>query len=356
MTTDQWGQLSALMAALTWGLSLSFFRRSGESVNPLALNLFKNTVAIFFLVLAMVLLNLAAPGVGPFDLMHDIRDQPIENVMILAVSGIVGIAIADTLLFYSLNAVGVSLFVIVECAYSPVTLLFAYALLSEELQGAHFVGGALILIAIALTAGEGRTPERTTRDMLIGLGYGFLYIIFMAVGIVYCKPVFHIDGFPLLEATVIRLIAGTIALFLMMLASPRRKNLIKVFRPSRTWLFTVPGSFLGGTLAMIFWIAGFKYTDTGVAAILNQTSVIFAIIFAYLLLDERMTYRRWAAVVLAMTGVLIVSILGAEKTPRARMQEKQDVVLRDENMEMETVERFEAGTRFCEASEIAVGD
>jgi len=57
MTTDQMGQLFALLAALTWGLSLSFFRRSGESVNPLALNLFKNTVAIIFFVLALIFLN-----------------------------------------------------------------------------------------------------------------------------------------------------------------------------------------------------------------------------------------------------------------------------------------------------------
>ncbi len=323
MTTDQMGQLFALLAALTWGLSLSFFRRSGESVNPLALNLFKNTVAIIFFVLALIFLNTMQPGVHPLDLTYHFRGQPVENLMILVVSGIVGIAIADTLLFYSLNAVGVSLFVIVECAYSPVTLLFAYWLLSEELQAAHLFGGALIMVGIAITAGEGRTPDRSMRDILIGLSYGFLYIAFMAVGIVYCKPVFQIDGFPLLEATTIRLMAGTVALFFMMLASPRRKNLIKVFRPTKTWWLTIPGSFLGGTLAMWFWIAGFKYTETGVAAILNQTSVIFAIIFAYFLLGERMTYRRWAAVVLAMSGVLIMSTLSGKKLPAKPTTDKQ---------------------------------
>jgi len=105
---------------------------------------------------------------------------------------------------------------------------------------------------------------------------------------------------------VLRLIAGTVALAALSAASPRRRELFDVFRPSGTWKYTLPGALLGGFLAMVLWIAGFKYTETAVAAILNQTSVVFAAVFAAVFLKERMTGRKTASIVLALLGVLLV--------------------------------------------------
>ena len=59
---------------------------------------------------------------------------------------------------------------------------------------------------------------------------------------------------------------------------------------------------------MILWIAGFKYTYASIAAVLNQTSVIFAIILATVFLKESFSGRKYAAVVLAVMGVLLVSL------------------------------------------------
>jgi drug/metabolite transporter (DMT)-like permease len=62
--------------------------------------------------------------------------------------------------------------------------------------------------------------------------------------------------------------------------------------------------------ALLFWIAGFKYTYASLAAILNQTSVIFALILASVFLKERFTRRKLAAVVLAFAGVAIIAANG----------------------------------------------
>ena len=56
-------------------------------------------------------------------------------------------------------------------------------------------------------------------------------------------------------------------------------------------------------------MAGFKYAEkAAIAGILNQTSVIFAIILAALLLKESFTERKAVAVVLAMGGVVLVML------------------------------------------------
>ena len=67
------------------------------------------------------------------------------------------------------------------------------------------------------------------------------------------------------------------------------------------------GSLLGTFLSVIFWLAGYKYTLAGRAAIYNQLSTIFIIIMAVIFLNETMTNRKWTAVFFALSGVLIVS-------------------------------------------------
>jgi drug/metabolite transporter (DMT)-like permease len=56
------------------------------------------------------------------------------------------------------------------------------------------------------------------------------------------------------------------------------------------------------------WIAGMKFTDTGTAAILNQTSTIFILVFASLFLHEPFTLRRSIAAALAFAGILMVTL------------------------------------------------
>jgi drug/metabolite transporter (DMT)-like permease len=51
-----------------------------------------------------------------------------------------------------------------------------------------------------------------------------------------------------------------------------------------------------------------KYTQAGVAAILNQTSSIHILIFASLFLREPFTRFKLAAAILAVGGVLMVTI------------------------------------------------
>ena len=67
------------------------------------------------------------------------------------------------------------------------------------------------------------------------------------------------------------------------------------------------GSIFGTFLSVIFWLAGFKYTLAGRAAIYNQLATIFIILMAAVFLKEAMTRRKWLAVSSALSGALLVS-------------------------------------------------
>jgi drug/metabolite transporter (DMT)-like permease len=135
---------------------------------------------------------------------------------------------------------------------------------------------------------------------------GFFSMVTVALGIVIAKPV--LNRSPVLWATTMRQIGALAVLVPVALALPERRAIFEVFRPARNWRFTVPGTLLGSYLALIFWIGGMKYSNAGPAAILNQTSSIYVLIFASIFLKEPFTARKVAASVLAIAGIAMVTL------------------------------------------------
>jgi drug/metabolite transporter (DMT)-like permease len=78
-------------------------------------------------------------------------------------------------------------------------------------------------------------------------------------------------------------------------------------KPSPEWKIALPASIVGNYLAMLAWLAGFKYTLVSVAAILNQLSTIFTFILAAMFLKEPVTLPRLIAIVLAVSGALLAA-------------------------------------------------
>jgi len=192
---------------------------------------------------------------------------------------------------------------IVDCLYTPFVILCSWLMLSEQLTLAHFAGAALILSGVVISSGHAPPPNTTRGQLLAAILFGALAMGSMAFGIVIAKPV--LEEFPLIWAAIIRLLAGTLALAIVALGLPTRKALWSVFRPSVAWKTSIPGACLGTYLAYVFWVAGFKYADASINAILNQTTVIFAIILATLIVKEQMTRRKLLSVMMAFAGIVI---------------------------------------------------
>ena len=110
----------------------------------------------------------------------------------------------------------------------------------------------------------------------------------------------------MLWATSVRQLAALAAMLPWALLSPQRRRIFGVFRPARTWRFSLTGTLLGSCLALLFWIAGMKYAKAGTAAILNQTATIYVLFFATIFLREPFTRRKLLAAALALGGILLV--------------------------------------------------
>ena len=70
------------------------------------------------------------------------------------------------------------------------------------------------------------------------------------------------------------------------------KQVIQKFKQGLTNQYVILGAILGTYLSVIFWLAGYKYTLAGRAAIYNQLSTVFIIILARVFLKEPMTSKK----------------------------------------------------------------
>jgi drug/metabolite transporter (DMT)-like permease len=288
------GEFFALIAAVIWASAVILFKRSGETISPLNLNLFR--VAVSCILFTVTLTVLGEPIWGR---------APLADYLILFASGVIAIAISDTLLHMSLNIVGAGINAIVDCLYSPSVIIFAYILLGERLGVWQFIGMAFIIGGVLVAAKHEPPPGTTPRRLLVGILWGVLSMATLGLGIVIAKPV--LNRSPVFWAAAVRQIGSLGALLLVSIVSPRRRTIFAVFRPDRSWRFALPGTVCGSFLSLLFWIAGMKYTQAGTAAILNQSSTIFILLFASLFLRERFTKRKLAASAIAVAGIVMVT-------------------------------------------------
>jgi drug/metabolite transporter (DMT)-like permease len=288
------GEILALSCALLWAIAVILFRKSGETVAPSGLNLFKNFLALILFIPTSLALSVPLfPEVSTSD------------YLLVMASGIIGLSVSDTLFFRSLNLLGAELSAIVDCLYSPFIIGLSVLFLHESMNLLQ-IFGVLLIISAVLSVSKIREKKYIKRhDLILGILLGVLAMATMAVGIVMIKPV--LEKTPLLWATEVRLFAGCVGLGIYLLFHPRGKQIMHSVFTIRNWQYMLPGSFIGAYLALVIWLGGMKYTQASIASALNQTSNIFIFILAAILLREPVTPIRVVAIILAFSGAFIVS-------------------------------------------------
>lgn len=289
------GEILSVVAAIQWALALVLFRKSGEKVHPIALNTFKDVLAL--------LLYLPTMYIAGEKLFIDV---PASDYWLMMASGAIGIAIGDSLLFWSLNMLGAGAYALVSSMYSPSIILLAFIFIGERLEPVQILGAVLIVASVleaTRTVDGDKVVDRKTR--LLGVAMGFSGVLAMAIGVVMIKPL--LETAPLFWAVEVRLAGGVLALFVILALHPRRKAILGSLLVRSHRGVTIVSSVIGGFTAMACWLGGIKLTQASIASALNQTYTVFTLIFAAFILRERITPLRVAAILTALVGALMVT-------------------------------------------------
>ncbi|PIQ37514.1 MAG: EamA family transporter, partial [Lysobacterales bacterium CG17_big_fil_post_rev_8_21_14_2_50_64_11] len=106
------GEILSLSSAVVWAVGVILYRRLGDTLPPLRLNFLKNMVVLA----ALMPITLWAEGFALPAL------SAVEWALVLG-SGVLGIAVADTLYFGALNALGAGRMGIIGNLYSPLVVV-----------------------------------------------------------------------------------------------------------------------------------------------------------------------------------------------------------------------------------------
>lgn len=286
------GELFALSSAICWATAIILFKHSGETLSASALNLFKNTLATFLLVpTALFVEGIQLPQLDAY------------QWTIVAISGFIGIALSDTWYFLALRKVGAGNTAIVSSLYSPFVIVLSVLFLNETLHWTQFIGFLMVLFGIILVTWQHNRKNVDAPVLWQGLALAAGAVFLNAVGVVMVKRILEGDGFFWIIS--LRLIGGILGSIGLLLISQKFIKVVNELKQPRDWRILIIASILGTYISMILWLSGYKYTDAIIASVLNETSVLFIVLFAWIFLKEEVSRRRLTGVVLAFLGVLV---------------------------------------------------
>ena len=287
------GDLYAVITAICWSSAVILFDISTKNFTAIQLNVLKNFIGVFGFIATIIVLSIPSPNFSQ------------QDILTLALSGFLGILIADGLFLESLRRLGSGISAVVSTIYTPTVFIIAFILFNETINLHSYIGGVLVLGGITISVFQ---PPKTIkkRDLYIGILFGIMANILTAYSVLIIKPIMKNNS--VVYVALYRFSIGFIFGILINILKSGIKQVIQKFKQGLTNQYVILGAFLGTYLSVIFWLAGYKYTLAGRAAIYNQLSTVFIIILARVFLKETMTSKKIIGVSLAIFGAMIVSV------------------------------------------------
>ena len=287
------GDIYAIITAICWSSAVILFDVSSKKMDSFQLNVLKNFVGVFGFILTIIVLSIPIP----------IFSQ--HEIIILFFSGVIGIAIADLLFLDSLRRIGSGLSAVVATIYSPSIFIIAYLLFGEIVKLQSYIGGVLVITGIVIATYK--LPQIVKNNNLyIGIIFGVFAQIFTAYSVLLVVPI--MENNPIIYIALIRFSIGLIVTAAVLVYRSGIYGLFYTLKEGLGNTTILIAAILGTYLSVIFWLAGFKYTLAGRAAIYNQLSTIFIIIMAVLFLKETMNVKKWIGITLSIIGAILVSM------------------------------------------------
>lgn len=176
------GLIAATTASFFWAISVVLYRRVGRLMPPVKLNVSKGFLAV--LILSFVV------GVDYLVLGNAPWSMPIGMLGLMALSGVVGIGLGDTLFFAGLNRMGSRRMLLMFTINPAITAFVAWLLMGEPLSVLQILGIALTCGGVAWVIAERSTGKSDGHVDLLGIVYGVGSASCQAAGILISRYVF----------------------------------------------------------------------------------------------------------------------------------------------------------------------
>ena len=287
------GDFYSILTAICWSIAVILFDISSRKLNSLQMSVIKNFIGVFGFILTIIIMNIPIPKFS------------FNEVSVLFLSGFIGVAVADLLFLASLRKLGSSLSAIIATIYSPAIFLFSFMMFGELISKKAYLGGGLVIIGISISTFKIPLIQ-DKKVILIGVLFGILAQVLTAYSVLLVKPIMVNNS--IIMIALYRFSIGLFFTLIFLIYKSGLASVISTFKNGLSNFTLIIGAIMGTYLSVLFWLAGFKYTISGRAAIYNQLSTVLIIIMAFFFLKEPITSKKWIGIALCITGALLVSM------------------------------------------------
>ncbi len=288
-------ELAALGTATCWATTGILASDAIRSLGAFHFNLIRQGL-VTVLLAAVVLASgaLALPG--------------WQTALVLALSGVVGILMGDTLNFAAVGRLGPRRAGAVFALNAPMAAVLGWLVLGERLGWRAGLGIAVTVAGVALAI-LGRPAEGAHRfeqvrgGLRAGLLFGLGAALGQAAGALMARPIMA-GGLDPYVGSLIRVGASGLAMGMLAalpLAPPRPRNV-----PPRVLALTALTALIGLLLGMTLFLFALQGPQTGIIATLSATSPVIILPLLWLRTGQRPSGKSWAGAALAVSGLALI--------------------------------------------------
>jgi len=300
------GELAALATSFCWSLNSIQFTFAGRRVGSRVVNRVRLAFAVIFLSLTHLFVH---------GTLWPVRAELFRWGW-LGVSGTIGLIMGDGSLFHAFLLIGPRKSMVLMTLVPVISTVAAWALLGEVLLPVEIAAILITVAGIAWVVSE-RQPESSledqdategsedTRKRTLGVFLGITGATGQALGLVAAKRGL-VGDFPVLSATVMRMIVAAAILWLIALLRGQIETTWQALRDPRTRLWLIGGAFIGPFIGVWLSLIAVRSAPVGIASTLMALSPIILIPFDHWLFGETITSRSIVGTIVALAGAAVI--------------------------------------------------
>ncbi|AXY02751.1 DMT family transporter [Vibrio alfacsensis] len=287
------GEIAAICAAFVWAIATWIYSQFSHRFSAMQLNIVKGIVACAMMLVVMPFLPQEFPS----------EIEPL-HLAVLAVSGVIGIAIGDSAYFAALKRIGANKTLLLESLAPPLSGVLALIFLGSELTLQSWLGVIVTTAAVTFVVFQPSSSGEAT--CWSGIGFGLLASVCQASGVVISHYALVAGDLPPLLGALIRLSIGVLAVALVIkFVEPEPFNGIKrhvseMGEKALRWLLMA--IFVGTFLALWLQQVALKYANPAIAQTLIATSPLFILVI-YMLKGEKVGGKSIVGTLVALGGI-----------------------------------------------------
>jgi len=282
------GEALSIAGALSWAASTVLLAETLKDIDPLSVNALKTLFAVLStLPIALVMGEL-----------QNLPNLSFYGFLFVTLAAIIGFGVGDTLLFKSINLIGVSRSYTIAYTYPLFTIVFAVLFLSEPFLLKYLLGTVMIFIGVVgvSVSSNAEVNRENYRGLLAALATAILWAIgtvLVALGLNEMSTILaNTVRFPLLF------------IFLLPVSRFWRK---KLRLTKRDWIFLATSGILGMTLGGIAFLFSVQLIGASRATSLSSSSPVLASLMSSFFLKEKVTWRVIASSIMVVLGIYFLT-------------------------------------------------